>query len=100
MEKHNNVKGKLIGGILAVVLPFLIIQGVIYELLQYGVIKTAIAFVLNAIVAAIAFFIIYNIFKVLLLPFQAAITGEQSEKTRWLLKRWKNYLQEMMRLAK
>lgn len=40
MEKHNNVKGKLIGGILAVVLPFLIIQGVIYELLQYGVIKT------------------------------------------------------------
>ena len=99
MEKHNNVKGKLIGGILAVVLPFLIIQGVIYELLQYGVIKTAIAFVLNAIVAAIAFFIIYNILKALL-RFRLPSPEKQSEKTRWLLKRWKNYLQEMMRLAK
>ena len=87
MEKHNNVKGKLIGGILAVVLPFLIIQGVIYELLQYGVIKTAIAFVLNAIVAAIAFFIIYNIFKVLLLPFQAAITGETIRKNSVVAKK-------------
>ena len=87
MEKHNNVKGKLIGGILAVVLPFLIIQGIIYELLQYGVIKTAIAFVLNAIVAAIAFFIIYNIFKVLLLPFQAAITGETIRKNSVVAKK-------------
>lgn len=87
MEKHNNVKGKLIGGILAVVLPFLIIQGVIYELLQYGVIKTAIAFVLNAIVAAIAFFIIYNILKALLLPFQAAITGETIRKNSVVAKK-------------
>lgn len=87
MGKHNNVKGKLIGGILAVVLPFLIIQGVIYELLQYGVIKTAIAFVLNAIVAAIAFFIIYNILKALLLPFQAAITGETIRKNSVVAKK-------------
>ena len=60
MEKHNNVKGKLIGGILAVVLPFLIIQGIIYELLQYGVIKTAIAFVLNAIVGNRIFYYIQH----------------------------------------
>lgn len=71
MEKHNNVKGKLIGGILAVVLPFLIIQGVIYELLQYGVIKTAIAFVLNAIVAANRIFYYIQHFK----SFTASVSG-------------------------
>lgn len=78
MEKKN-LNGKMILSVLALFVPVLVWQILVLELLKFRIINTMMALTLTIVGLAVIFGVVFFALRAMVLPIQAALTGEQLE---------------------
>lgn len=78
-EKKKDFNRKLIISAIGAFVPTIIVQIVILELLQYGIIGTMTALILNVVAVTAVFALVVLSVRQLILPIKAVMTGESFE---------------------